>query len=60
MKKVLKREQSTGREQAHQDCIYRHNKGLKFNVEARTRELKVLMHRNHPDKGGDLDLPDYP
>lgn len=43
-------------EQKIQEVLCRHKKESKFNVEARIRELKVLMHNSHPDKGGDLSL----
>lgn len=43
-------------EQEKQDFIWRHNKKPKINAKDRIRELKVLMQRSHPDKGGTASL----
>lgn len=43
-------------EQEQQDFICRHNKESKINTKDRIRELKVLMQRSHPDKGGTASL----
>lgn len=43
-------------EHAYEDYKNRHHKKSKFNMEARVKELKALMHKSHPDKGGDLSI----
>lgn len=43
-------------EHAFEDYKNRHSKRPKFNMDARIKELKVLMHKSHPDKGGDLSI----
>lgn len=43
-------------EQAKKADNYQEYKVSNIDVKERIRELKILMHRNHPDKGGDHDL----
>ncbi len=43
-------------EHAYEDYKNRHHKRSKFNMEVRIKELKVLMQKSHPDKGGDLGI----
>ena len=43
-------------EKNQQDLEYEHHTESKTNVKERIRELKILMHRSHPDKGGTVSL----
>lgn len=43
-------------EENQQDVEYERNTESKTNVKDRIRELKILMHRSHPDKGGTVSL----